>query len=130
MLDDHRYHKPHPYDDPEIAPHRDYWIDTFRRVFPSDSQDAQKVLWFLAKHWHFFDRRLACEEWVVQRQCFIELLMCLGLWGDDIWEQGLGKLAQPAKMPVALRIRLWFRGLLTLRTARDETKPEPGRPRG
>ncbi len=75
--------------DPET---REQWIARFRSVFLSDT--GLQCLSFLADMWHFQSRELPTPEWVVQRQCFMDLLICCGLVDTSILQPTLRALAQ------------------------------------
>lgn len=64
----------------------DQWIDTFRDVFLRDDSGV-RVLTFLAAKWGFFNRKLDTEEKRVQRQCFMDLMICCGVFENDTAEQ-------------------------------------------
>jgi len=79
------FHQDHPYLLRDQRGHAIYgdgsvneWTDCFRSVFVQ-SDAGRRVLRFLASHWHFLERSLPCEEWRVQRQCFLDLLMFCGI---------------------------------------------------
>ncbi len=114
---------PHPYAKRGVDPDRH--IDLFRRVFfGHPNNDGVKVLLFLAEHWHFFDRTLLTEEWQVQRQCFIDLLICLGVWREDVWQQDLEALIFPTEPKVPNRMVTWFQRLSQIRTKRMDMPKE------
>jgi hypothetical protein len=57
----------------------DEWIDLFRDVFLRN-ESGIRVLSMLAARWGFFDRSVTTEERRIQRQCFMDLLICCGVF--------------------------------------------------
>ena len=115
-----RFAQPHPYDQKGV--NRDEWIDRFRQVFFSNPEAGRKVLVFLGNHWHFFRRRTVSVEWQVQRQCYIDLLICLGVWQTDTEDQIMQAILEdhdeePSRTK---RLVLWLRRLGGIRTNRVE----------
>ena len=119
-MTDEKFNVRHPYEQKGIDP--DAWIDCFRAVFLG-SDEGKRALAFLAKHWHFYDRSLRCEEWCVQRQCFIDILICCGVWQNDVQMASLRSLVEQTQPTSPERISGWLRswgGLRTKRTAKKE----------
>jgi hypothetical protein len=81
--------KLHPYDEPGFPV--DAWIDRFREVF-GRTEAGGRVLSFLASYWHFLDRSLLTEEQRIQRQCFMDLLICCGMLAQDTGDQVMDRL--------------------------------------
>ncbi len=51
----------------------------FRSAFFSNAADYA-AMYELAKMWHFFDPECKNEEARIKRQCYMELLICSGMW--------------------------------------------------
>jgi len=51
----------------------------FQSAFFSNAADYA-AMYELAKMWHFFDPICATEEARIKRQCFMEILICSGMW--------------------------------------------------
>ena len=121
-MDPHEYSLPHPFKDRAV--NRDEWIDRFRAVFLSNEDSGLAVLMFLAQYWHFYDRALLTEEHRVQRQCFIDILICLGFWDAVPNRAILGLFQQPKPQTTAERFLNWFRNLAHIRTERTPLPKE------
>lgn len=113
---------PHPYVAMK-ASERDLWIDRFRSTLLQDESDM-KVIVFLAKYWHFFDRSTPTEECMVKRQCFIDLLICCGVWENEVFDQSLLGLLRQEPKSARSRICDWFKSFGEFRVSRTITQPQ------
>lgn len=110
----------HPYEQKGVD--ADQWIDRFRQCFYANEEAGLAVLGFLAHHWHFYDRQLLTQDHIAQRQCFVDLLICLGVWEPDLGPRRLEGLLRQDVEPRTIkhRWREWWRHLRTLRTKRTD----------
>jgi hypothetical protein len=110
----------HPYEIRGV--NADEWIDRFRQCFFANEEAGLAVLGFLADHWHFYQRQLLTEDQIIQRQCFVDLLICLGVWEPDLARRRLLTLLVQEEEPQTVRQRLhgWLRGLRQMRTKRND----------
>jgi hypothetical protein len=105
----------------------DEWIDLFRDVFLRN-ESGIRVLSMLAARWGFFDRSVTTEERRIQRQCFMDLLICCGVFENDTGERLLRLLlGQPDPKRRIDRVWNWLLSWQHVRTRRQEeiTKDVP-----
>ena len=116
-MDQDRLQFPHPYTVMK-ATDRDQWIDRFRNTLLREEGDVQ-ILLFLAKSWHFLDRSTPTEECRIKRQCFIDLLICCGVWENEVFDRSLLELLrQDLGMSTKNRLLNWLRSLSSIRVSR------------